>query len=95
MHIMTENKELTIYFGNSKGAPFIGFFPRLHYGWQSSRRIRHGLNYYQPAILVGRLYTDSSRWIPLGRYVWPNYLTRSYHKYKNEDDGKVQRVESA
>jgi hypothetical protein len=84
MHIMKDSQGITLYSGHKRGRPFIGFFPKLHHGWQSSKRYKHGLLYFEPAILVGRIYTEKTKWIWLGTYYWPDYLTRGYHKYKDE-----------
>jgi hypothetical protein len=66
---------LTFYFGNQRGAWFISFHFPLHRGWCSQTGIEragigrgHGLRkkggweYYEPAILTGRLYSSESKW---------------------------------
>lgn len=71
-----------IYFGNKPGAFFIGFHFPLHTGWCTQTglergygwRIKGGWEYYKPAILTGRLFTDKSKWHMLPTYYIPAKL---------------------
>ena len=59
-------RDFTVYFGDKKGAFFIGFHFPLHNGWQSYPHwMKGGWEYYECAILTGRLFENKSKWYRL------------------------------
>lgn len=105
-HIMTGKSDgkwwesFTIYFGRHTGARFIGFFFPLHRGWCSWPRFwwnKSGWEYYEPAILTGRLFRDEGKWYRLGTWLVParlvhlwNMRRRSYRDVMRNDRLEVQ-----
>ncbi len=84
-----------LYFGNHKGAFFIGYH-NLEKGWCSSTWFKPGFQYYRPALLTGRLFENRSTWhkgpilkIPANWvHVW-QMRRRSYREAFREEPMRV------
>ena len=61
---------------------YLGFHFPLHRGWQSSQRIKGGLEYYQPAILYGNKTTGYSKWYKLPTVYVPARLVHAWRMRK-------------
>lgn len=106
MHIHTGKQDglrwyndLAIYFGEKKGSRFIAFHFPLHNGWCShlgkngtGRRIKGGWEYYEAAILTGKLFSDESKWHKLPTVYVPAKIVdlwrmrkKSWRKAMRED----------
>lgn len=104
-HIMHEKRDgFTIYFGNQPGARFISFHFPLHNGWKSSSWLKGGFDYYQPAILTGRLAgtNKESKWHMLPEFLVPakaahlwRMRRKTYRTVWNSDNhGAVKKPKS-
>lgn len=86
--------DFTLYWSDK----YLGFFFPLHNGWQSHPKIlfvRHGWEYYKPAMLYGNKTTGQSRWFGLGTILVPAKLVHlwrmrraSYRKAFKHDKPK-------
>jgi len=80
MHFMSEGSDdWCLYLGEKKGSFFIGF-NILQRGWKSSSRIKSGLEYWQPAFIVGKLFTNSSKWLRLPTLYIPANIYQLWKK---------------